>query len=266
MKRYTQLLRPLFIIMALGVASPIAHAQISDSTGWQPGPVPDADSAIKIALAFTGFDKTEEFSANKIQTPRRVLAEQDTAISILHWLINGKSAWAVMIQGLAIGRQAVGGSALQENLFDVTVFIESETGGLLKVILTNRAHLQDQGDDLWEGLVPVFSAGSSKAIRLPQTLPDLDCLHILLLDSIRFVYSPIEIVAYYLLTVPDTEGQALAPTADGEQSIWFVTTKGRQTHPRHPDRGEVPLIEWHSLDAVTGSTVGLHGYTAGQRR
>jgi hypothetical protein len=257
-----EMMKTTCLLLALAIFAPAMWAQSPASSDLSSGPVPDADSAIQIALNFTGFDKTAGFSLNKIQTPSRVQAEQDRSIGFLHQMINGRPAWQVEFRDIYYSENRQGLESTVTDPRDFEVLIYTETGCLLKIISFKTKGALGADTGCWENIeVPDPSTGGRTILFAPdpQSHSFTDVLEFGLGS---WVPEPAELEAFYFRLVQEDNHGSESVGADTTDSMWFILSKDIMVDPYRPNLGLECVVEFWCFDGATGRPGGCGGYTA----
>ncbi|MEW6413098.1 MAG: hypothetical protein AB1483_11625 [Candidatus Zixiibacteriota bacterium] len=229
----------------------------------QPGPVPDADSAIAMALAYTGFADTRGFSSDKVLAAQRSQVMQDTLSPHLHRLINGRAAWLVEFQDIKMKRNSSDTNLFGPDDWNSQVYIDANTGQLLKIVCWNP-QTSGPDDNRWRNIRLCMPLTYDPEPRLsaaptPGTFRDA-----LIFEHNHWVPAPQRIEGYLLDFAPLGDDSRRSPEATETTSLWYILMKDVNVHAFRPEFGIVPLVAFRCFDPFARTLGRCGGVASGK--
>ena len=229
----------------------------------QSGPVPDADSAITIALAYTGFSDTRNFSSDKMLQARRAQVMQDTLSPQLHRLINGRAAWMVEFRDITMKRNSSDTTLYGPDNWNGRVYIDAQTGQLLKIVCWNP-QTSGPDDNRWSNIrlrMPTISNVEPGLTSGPTPGTFRDAL---IFEPNFWVPAPQRVEGYLLNFARLSDDSGRSPESSETKLLWYLLMEDVNVHAFRPERGIVPLVAYRCFDPFARTLGGCGGVASGK--
>jgi len=238
----------IFVVCLALLFNPALASESNTSPGT---PVSSLDSAIKIALAFTGFEVYDSVTVNEIILDSITKTSHMIFIPFLDDSIDGKKVWLVKFYNTHLGRPCKNKDSLScRRTF--TVYIDQSTEKLLQI------HYMEEGYNRDSSPLPTLEQAESQMLRtaeryhnFPDSMPEYKFLEALD-NTASNPLSAKEIFAYYI-----TESSM----DSGERRVWAIDLRGLYPIPkgsRLSEKYTPSYMKDHRrtiIDASTGKSI-----------
>ena len=185
-----------------------------------------SDSAITLALAYTGFENTIGFGENKILKPAKENVDHIYSFPSIEFLFYNREAWVVEFKSITLNYFNNHTVKNETYIRDFKVYIDCKSGNLLKIISPHQIEGFLHERDLWKDKAGGFCVESLKTASIAKTMPDFDFLKVIEgRGSYLTPYSSEEIEAY-LIEIDYEEGYKIPDISPSPNTpFWLMTTK-----------------------------------------